>query len=207
MHLVLQEAFTWFGGHLHQFSTGNRREWNAETFLTDFDIEEGDEGTPENHVRLDQVMTDVGDKLYYTYDFATTGTTSSSSRAPPRARWMRRQPGCSRVAGSRHRTTAAASTGITTWWTRSVTQNIPTTPRCWTGSACMAEAQGGTSTRHTSASRIWTPTSAKPSTADMGSPPTGPSSSTWITPPSVSGEQIPPVLPLGDPVDVDRLVR
>lgn len=69
VHLVLQAAFTWCGGHLHQFSTGNRREWNAETFLTDLDIEEGDEGTPETQVRLDQVMTDVGDKLYYTYDF------------------------------------------------------------------------------------------------------------------------------------------
>ncbi len=75
MHLdelndVLQIAFGWTNSHLHQFSVGeNPHDLDTERFLTPFDVEEGDEGTLENEVRLDELLADIGDRLYYAYDF------------------------------------------------------------------------------------------------------------------------------------------
>lgn len=60
LHDVLQIAFGWTDSHLHQFSTGaSHDDLDTERYLTPFDIEEGDEGTPESEVRLDEVLADV----------------------------------------------------------------------------------------------------------------------------------------------------
>ncbi|OLT00068.1 hypothetical protein BJF90_07120 [Pseudonocardia sp. CNS-004] len=70
LHGVIQIAFGWTDSHLHQFSAGaHPHDRDAERFLTPFDVEEGDEGTLENEVRLDDVLVDVGDQLFYAYDF------------------------------------------------------------------------------------------------------------------------------------------
>ncbi|HEX8936545.1 MAG TPA: plasmid pRiA4b ORF-3 family protein [Pseudonocardiaceae bacterium] len=34
-----------------------------------FDVEEGETGVPEEQVRLDEVLVEIGDRLFYTYDF------------------------------------------------------------------------------------------------------------------------------------------
>jgi hypothetical protein len=70
LHDVLQIAFGWTNSHLHQFSVGGKpHDRDAERFLTPFDVEEGDEGALESDVRLDELLVDVGDKLFYAYDF------------------------------------------------------------------------------------------------------------------------------------------
>jgi hypothetical protein len=70
LHDVLQIAFGWTDSHLHRFSAGaSYFDHDAEHYLCPFDVEEGEEGTPENEVRLDEVLVDVGDKLFYSYDF------------------------------------------------------------------------------------------------------------------------------------------
>ncbi|MCL2465183.1 MAG: plasmid pRiA4b ORF-3 family protein, partial [Micrococcales bacterium] len=69
LHSVLQTAMGWTDSHLHRFTLGNpRTDWPVESFLTAFDIEEGDEGAAEADVRLDEVMQQPGDELGYTYD-------------------------------------------------------------------------------------------------------------------------------------------
>lgn len=67
LHAVLQRAMGWTDSHLHRFALEDAP--RASYFVTDFDLEEGDEGTPENGVRLDQVLRRPGDRLHYTYDF------------------------------------------------------------------------------------------------------------------------------------------
>lgn len=67
LHDVLQAAMGCTHSHLHRFRTGNDR--NAPEFLTQFDVDEGDEGTLEDDVRLDQIVASEGDRLWYDYDF------------------------------------------------------------------------------------------------------------------------------------------
>lgn len=69
VHDVLQRALGWTNSHLHAFQMGPARDHMLERFLTEFDLEEGDEGILENDVRLDQVLREPGDKLFYEYDF------------------------------------------------------------------------------------------------------------------------------------------
>lgn len=70
VHAVLQAAFDWGGHHLHEFTSGpDRRDWTAEKFLCDFMVDDGADGTPEWEVRLDQLLHDPGDRLFYSYDF------------------------------------------------------------------------------------------------------------------------------------------
>lgn len=57
----------WTDSHLHRFRVGNGHD-QAE-FLTQFDLDEGDEGMLEDDVRLDQIVAAEGDKLWYDYDF------------------------------------------------------------------------------------------------------------------------------------------
>lgn len=68
LHEVLQVAMGWYGGHLYRFSVGMGRRTRA-SFVTAFDLEEGDEGVAESDVRLDQVVAEPGDRLFYDYDF------------------------------------------------------------------------------------------------------------------------------------------
>lgn len=70
VHSVLQAAFDWEDYHLHRFSPGpSDRVWRGPSFLTPFDLDEGEEGILESDVRLDQVLRSAGDRLTYTYDF------------------------------------------------------------------------------------------------------------------------------------------
>ena len=67
LHEVLQAVMGWTDSHLHRFRMGNIR--NAAEFLTRFDVAEGDEGMLEDEVRLDQIVSAEGDRLWYDYDF------------------------------------------------------------------------------------------------------------------------------------------
>jgi hypothetical protein len=68
LHVVLQVAMGWEDGHLHKFGVGVDRR-NRAYFVTGFDLSEGDEGVAEDGVRLDQVVSAKGDRLFYDYDF------------------------------------------------------------------------------------------------------------------------------------------
>jgi Plasmid pRiA4b ORF-3-like protein len=70
VHEVIQVAFGWTDSHLHQFGSGPRH-YGPETehYLCPFQVGDGERGIPEEDVRLDEVLADVGDKLFYDYDF------------------------------------------------------------------------------------------------------------------------------------------
>lgn len=70
VHEVIQAAFGWTDSHLHQFGSGPGH-YGPETehYLCPFQVEDGETGIPEEDVRLDEVLADVGDKLFYDYDF------------------------------------------------------------------------------------------------------------------------------------------
>lgn len=75
VHAVLQAAFGWQDYHLHRFWPGpDKRIWTGPSFVTEFDLEEGEEGILESEVRLDQVLRSPGDRLFYTYDFGDSWT-------------------------------------------------------------------------------------------------------------------------------------
>ncbi|WKK14756.1 plasmid pRiA4b ORF-3 family protein (plasmid) [Rhodococcus ruber] len=67
LHTVLQAAMGWLDCHLHRFRTGN--DSRAPYFVTAFDVEDGEDGILEDTVRLDQLLTESGDRLWYDYDF------------------------------------------------------------------------------------------------------------------------------------------
>jgi Plasmid pRiA4b ORF-3-like protein len=70
MHQVIQEAFGWTDSHLHQFGSGpDLYSPETELYLCPFQVDEGETGIPEEQVRLDEVLAEKGDKLYYCYDF------------------------------------------------------------------------------------------------------------------------------------------
>ena len=71
LHEVLQVAFGWTDSHLHRFGCGGTQfySYKSEHYLSPYDVEEGEVGVPEEQVRLDEVLVDVGDKLFYLYDF------------------------------------------------------------------------------------------------------------------------------------------
>ena len=68
LHVVLQVAMGWLDSHLHKFGVGADQRTRA-YFVTEFDVSEGDDGVLEDGVRLDQVVSDKGDRLFYDYDF------------------------------------------------------------------------------------------------------------------------------------------
>jgi hypothetical protein len=69
VHTLFQAAMGWSDSHLHRFQPGTGRAYDEPYFITEFDQEEGDEGTMEDDVRLDQVLRTPGDRLIYLYDF------------------------------------------------------------------------------------------------------------------------------------------
>ncbi len=70
VHEVIQVAFGWTNSHLHQFGSGpGRYGFETEFYLCPFQVEDGERGIPEEDVRLDEVLADVGEKLFYDYDF------------------------------------------------------------------------------------------------------------------------------------------
>jgi hypothetical protein len=70
VHEIIQVAFGWTDSHLHQFGSGPGH-YGPETehYVGPFQVEDGETGIPEEDVRLDEVLADVGDKLFYDYDF------------------------------------------------------------------------------------------------------------------------------------------
>lgn len=69
-HEVLQEAMGWTNSHLHTFTTGTDRHGaHTEAILSDWDVSQGEEGTPETEIRLDALLTQPRDRLFYWYDF------------------------------------------------------------------------------------------------------------------------------------------
>ena len=71
VHGIIQVAMGWSDSHLHQFQMGPReKDFRMLPFLTEYDLAEGDtDGIFEGDVRLDQVLADPGDRLFYEYDF------------------------------------------------------------------------------------------------------------------------------------------
>ncbi|MEB3070040.1 plasmid pRiA4b ORF-3 family protein [[Mycobacterium] vasticus] len=70
VHQILQTAFGWTDSHLHQFGSGPSYHGpDTEYYLCPFMVEDGEDGVPEDEVRLDELLVDVGDKLFYVYDF------------------------------------------------------------------------------------------------------------------------------------------
>ncbi len=102
VHGYLQAAMGWSESHLHRFELAAQGgAWSAPYFLTDFDIEEGDQGTPEDQARLDQVLRSVGESLIYLYDFGdgwehrlTVEAVRSASGEDPPARCVKAVGGC-----------------------------------------------------------------------------------------------------------------
>jgi hypothetical protein len=67
LHDVIQAAMGWSDTHLHRFRTG--RDHRSPYFVTNFEVEEGDDGVLEDDVTLDQLVAEKGDELWYEYDF------------------------------------------------------------------------------------------------------------------------------------------
>lgn len=65
MHRVLQACLGWTDSHLHEFTSVRF----PDRMLADSEVDEGEAGTPERDVHLDEVLTEVGDVLEYLYDF------------------------------------------------------------------------------------------------------------------------------------------
>lgn len=89
VHDVIQAAMGWYDTHLHRFRTGH--DHRAPYFVTHFDLDEGDDGMLEDDVRLDQVLAEQGDELWYEYDFGdgwdhTLVVEEVLDEAPPMAR-------------------------------------------------------------------------------------------------------------------------
>jgi len=69
VHGIIQTAFDWADAHLHHFASGSGYSSYAEDYLCPYEVEEGKVGIPQNEVRLDEVLVDIGDKLFYVYDY------------------------------------------------------------------------------------------------------------------------------------------
>jgi hypothetical protein len=67
LHDVIQAAMGWTDSHLHRFRTGN--DHRSPYFVTNFDLDEGEDGLLEDDIRLDQLLSEKGDELWYEYDF------------------------------------------------------------------------------------------------------------------------------------------
>jgi hypothetical protein len=71
LHAVLQAAFGFTDSHLHQFIAGASPHDRLSTrFLCAWEVEDGDaDGVDEREVRVDELLVDPGDRLFYEYDF------------------------------------------------------------------------------------------------------------------------------------------
>lgn len=70
LHWAIQDAFGWLDYHLHRFSLGGPPfADDSELFLCPFEVDEGEDGTLEHDVRLDETLAAPGDVLHYVYDF------------------------------------------------------------------------------------------------------------------------------------------
>ncbi len=67
LHDILQVTMGWSDSHLHRYRPGTDE--RVPHFVTDEDLDDGEEGTNESTARLDQLLREVGDCLLYDYDF------------------------------------------------------------------------------------------------------------------------------------------
>lgn len=75
VHENLQAAMGWSDSHLHRFHEPGASIYAAAYFITEYDQDiEGDTGTLEDEVRLDQVLTAEGVTMDYLYDFGDDWT-------------------------------------------------------------------------------------------------------------------------------------
>lgn len=57
----------WTNSHLHRFRTDS--DHRSPYFVTSYDLDEGEDGTLEDDARLDQLLAEKVDELWYEYDF------------------------------------------------------------------------------------------------------------------------------------------
>jgi Plasmid pRiA4b ORF-3-like protein len=63
VHEILQVAFGWTDSHLHRFGCGPKYySDDTEYYLMEYEVHEGETGIPEEQVRLDEVLVEVGDR-------------------------------------------------------------------------------------------------------------------------------------------------
>lgn len=101
LHGVIQSAMGWTDMHLHHFQMGpDVKDFRVVPFLTPFDLEEGEtDGTLEAEVRLDEVIAEPRQRLFYTYDFGDSWHhTLTLEKVEP---WIEGDPVAVCVAGRR----------------------------------------------------------------------------------------------------------
>ena len=70
MHDLLQTAMGWTDSHLHEFASGDSpTDRLAEHYRPQQSIDNDLQGIDESTVRLDEVLVEPGDRLFYGYDF------------------------------------------------------------------------------------------------------------------------------------------
>src|SRR5699024_4880175 len=70
VHDILQAVFAWQDDHLYRFACGpDYYSHETERYLCPFEADEGEMGIPADQVRLDEVLTETGNRLFYLYDF------------------------------------------------------------------------------------------------------------------------------------------
>jgi len=70
VHDILQTVMGWTDSHLHEFISGKTpTDRLAERYLPQDSLDEDMEGVEESSVRLDEVLVEAGDWLFYSYDF------------------------------------------------------------------------------------------------------------------------------------------
>jgi len=70
VHHVLQRVMGWSDDHLHHFVSGDDMYGpDSERYLMPYSIDQGSVGIDERTVRLDEVLVEPGDQLWYEYDF------------------------------------------------------------------------------------------------------------------------------------------
>ena len=101
VHHVIQSAMGWTDMHLHHFQIGpDAKNFRVVPFLTPFDLEEGEtDGILEADVRLDEVIAEPRQRLFYTYDFGDSWDhTLTLEKVEP---WVEGDPVAVCVAGRR----------------------------------------------------------------------------------------------------------
>ncbi len=75
LHTILQTAMGWTDSHLHDFISGAAAtDRSAEHYRPQSCIDQDLEGVDETSVRLDELLADAGDRLFYSYDFGDDWT-------------------------------------------------------------------------------------------------------------------------------------
>ena len=100
LHDVLQAAMGWTDSHLHEFVSGaSATDRLAEHYRPVDSIDDGLDGIDETSVRLDELLVDPGDRLFYVYDFGDDWThTLRLEAVTPREP---EQPAAAVIAGAR----------------------------------------------------------------------------------------------------------